>query len=71
MFLILLLLWQHVLALFLVSASQFSVFCLNDYLFYESYTDGTLVEFSRSVVSDSLRPMDCSTPGLSTHQFSS
>ena len=25
------------------------------------------VQFSRSVVSDSLRPMDCSTPGLAVH----
>ena len=31
------------------------------------FFNGASVQFSRSVVSDSLRPMDCSTPGFPVH----
>ena len=32
------------------------------------FFNGASVQFSRSVVSDSLRPMDCSTPGFPVHR---
>ena len=50
-----------------IQSTEPSNFSLSINSFLTSFYSFSSVQFSRSVVSDSLRPMDCSTPDLPVH----
>ena len=50
-----------------IQSTEPSNFSLSIISFLTSFYSFSSVQFSRSVVSDSLRPMDCSTPDLPVH----